>query len=156
MPLLCRRKGLFQNFHLSSSSICFLLPGKHELKLKDESDGPLTASACWACLNWETITKHSSSQMRRKVLLFSVIIKAYHPAVRWQTWIQVTSEFNPAEIPPSIVIFGRESAEESAAFFFLRRLYFFCWKLKCVSVTHFLHELYCSYMDMRGRRLILY
>ena len=44
--------------------------------------------------------------------------------MRRQTWIQVTSKFNRAEIPPSIVIFGRVSAEEIAAFF-LRRLYFF-------------------------------
>ena len=40
MSLLCRRKGLFQNFHLSSSSIFFLLPGIDKLKLKEESDWP--------------------------------------------------------------------------------------------------------------------
>ena len=53
--------------------------------------------------------------------------------MRWQTWIQVTSEFNPAEIRPSIVIFGRVSAEEIAAFFFFAKALFFLLKtLVCV------------------------
>ena len=40
----------------------------------------------------------------------------------WQTCIQVTSKFDPAEITLSLGIFGRVSAENSARVFFLAEL----------------------------------
>ena len=56
-------------------------------------------------------------------MLFSVIIMAFYLAVWWQKCIQVTSKFDPAEITPSLGIFGGVSAENSArVFFFLAEL----------------------------------
>ena len=62
----------------------------------------------------------------------------------WQTCIHVTSKFNPAEITPSIGIFGRVGAENSAAFFFFF-FFFFCGASGMCVCPSFLNSIHSTF-----------